>query len=138
MPSTVHALVTGGDALAATRAAGALLGAPTVPRGVAAHVAVSAGWTLVLRAAARRWTGSGVVGGAVAGLAIAVLDLEVVRVPAIRALPRLPQYLDHVVFGAVVGGLSTRAVTGRSRRVAGRRGRRRTGPNAPLWTFHRG
>jgi hypothetical protein len=48
-----------------------------------------------------------VVGGGVAGLVIAAIDLEVVgrRHPAIRALPRVPQWLDHVAFGAIVGGL---------------------------------
>ncbi|GAA0211520.1 hypothetical protein GCM10010492_06670 [Saccharothrix mutabilis subsp. mutabilis] len=102
VPSTVHALVTGGDALAATRAAGALLGRPSVPRGVAAHVGVSAFWTVVLAGVdARRPLG--VTGGAVAGLAIAALDPGVVRVPAVRALPAVPQWLDHVAFGALVG-----------------------------------
>jgi hypothetical protein len=45
------------------------------------------------------------VWGAVAGLAIAALDLGVVgrRVPAIRELPQGPQWADHVAFGALVG-----------------------------------
>jgi hypothetical protein len=40
-----------------------------------------------------------------AGLAIAALDLGAVgrRVPRIRALPLLPQVLDHVAYGATVG-----------------------------------
>jgi hypothetical protein len=48
--------------------------------------------------------------GAVAGAAIAALDLGVVgrRVPAIAELPSAPQVADHVVFGAVVGALLTR------------------------------
>lgn len=48
--------------------------------------------------------GLGVVGGAVAGLIIAILDLEIIgrRYPAIRELPKIPQYLDHIVFGALV------------------------------------
>ncbi|MFD9739470.1 hypothetical protein [Umezawaea sp. NPDC059074] len=110
-PSTVHALATGGDVLAATRAAGTLLPGRRSPalRGALAHVVITAGWTAVLAAVHRRRP-FGVVGGAVAGLGIAVLDLEVVgrRYPAIRALPRWPQYADHLAFGALVGGLLRR------------------------------
>ncbi|WP_433273470.1 hypothetical protein ACQPZF_19150 [Actinosynnema sp. CS-041913] len=104
VPSTVHALLTGRDALAATRAAGAVLGRPGLARGVLAHVGVSAGWTAVLAAVDRRWA-LGAVGGAVAGAVIAVVDLEVVgrRWPAVRALPRGPQWADHLAFGALVG-----------------------------------
>lgn len=88
--------------LEATRAAGTLLGAPTLPRAVVAHGAISLWWATVLaRLLPRRRR---VVWGAVAGLGIAVLDLELIgrRFPAVRALPRLPQYLDHVAFGAAV------------------------------------
>jgi uncharacterized protein YndB with AHSA1/START domain len=101
VPSTVHALATGRDPLAATRAAGALLGRPTVTRGVAAHIALSLGWVVVLAAILpRRNT---VVTGAVAGAAIAALDLGLVgrRLPAIRALPTAPQVADHIAFGAL-------------------------------------
>ncbi|CCH30595.1 hypothetical protein ABZ816_39745 [Actinosynnema sp. NPDC047251] len=103
-PSTVHALLTGRDALAATRAAGTLLGAPGVVRGVLAHVGVSAVWTCALAAVDRRRP-LGAAGGAVAGAAIAWLDLVVLGrlFPAVRALPRGPQWADHVVFGALVG-----------------------------------
>ena len=68
------------------------------------HVAVSAAWTVVL-AGINRERRLGAIGGAVAGLAIAVLDLAIIgrRNPAIRALPRLPQWLDHAAFGAIVG-----------------------------------
>jgi hypothetical protein len=107
-PSTVHALVTGGDPLRATRAAATLVPGrrPDVTTGVAVHVAVSAGWTMALAAIDRRHR-LGVRGGAVAGLLIALLDLEVIGRghPEIAALPRLPQWLDHVAFGAVVGGV---------------------------------
>jgi len=102
-PSTVHALVTGGGVLTAARAAGALLGKPGVARGVVAHAGVSLGWGAVLGVVLpRRHT---VAAGAVAGLAIAALDLGVVgrRIPEIAALPLVPQILDHVLFGAVVG-----------------------------------
>ncbi|MEA5360132.1 hypothetical protein VA596_11340 [Amycolatopsis sp., V23-08] len=110
IPSTAHALLTHGDVLAATRAAGTLLPGrrdrPGVAAGLVAHVGVSALWTVVLAFAARR-DELGVTRGAVAGLAIAALDLGIVAraYPAVRTLPRVPQVLDHVVFGAVLCGL---------------------------------
>jgi hypothetical protein len=97
-PSTVLAR----EPVEATRAAGTILGAPTLPRGVVAHAALSLGWAAVLaRVLPRRpalWQ------GAVAGLAIAALDLGVVgrRLPRIRALPALPQVADHVAYGITV------------------------------------
>ncbi|GAB3880879.1 hypothetical protein GCM10029964_036020 [Kibdelosporangium lantanae] len=108
LPSTIHAVVTGRDVLASTRAAGTLV--PLVRNrlvaGVVAHVAVSAFWTVVLAAVDQRRK-LGVTGGAAAGLVIATLDLEVVGrlFPEVRALPRGPQWADHVAFGALVGGL---------------------------------
>jgi hypothetical protein len=110
LPSTLHALVTGGDLLQATRAAATLVPGrrdrPGVPAGVAVHVAVSAVWTAALAAVDRRHR-LGVLGGGAAGLLIAALDLEVAGRgnPAIRSLPRVPQWLDHVAFGAIVGAL---------------------------------
>jgi hypothetical protein len=105
VPSTVHALATGASPLAAARAAGQLLGRPGPVRGGFAHAALSLGWATVLAAALprrhpTRW-------GAVAGLAIAALDLGIAdrRVPAIAALPRGPQVADHVAFGALVGAV---------------------------------
>lgn len=112
LPSTLHALATGRDPLAATRAAGTLPpgrgGRPGVVAGAVVHVAVSAGWTVVLAAVDRRWR-LGPAGGCAAGLLIAAFDLEVAgrRRPAIRALPRLPQWLDHAAFGAIAGALLT-------------------------------
>lgn len=113
VPSTAHALFTGGDVLAATRAAGTLLPGrrhrPGVVAGLVAHIFVSAFWTGVLAAAGRRHR-LGVLRGAAAGLAIAALDLGVAgrAYPAVRALPTLPQVLDHLVFGAVTGALLDR------------------------------
>ena len=109
IPSTVRALAAGRDPLEATKAAGALLvgeRAPSPVQVLAAlpvHLALSFGWAAVLEAALpARYR---VVWGAVGGLAIAALDLGVVgrRIPAIRALPLLPQLADHALFGAVVG-----------------------------------
>ena len=88
--------------IATSRAAGTLLGAPTLPRAAVAHLALSFGWAAVLaRVLPERPT---LWRGAVAGLAIAGLDLGVVgrRFPAIRALPPGPQVADHVAYGVVV------------------------------------
>ncbi|HEX3668177.1 MAG TPA: hypothetical protein VHY55_03380, partial [Acidimicrobiia bacterium] len=77
--------------------------------GVVAHGAISLGWGVVLSAVLpRRRT---VAWGALAGLAVAGLDLGVLRSrwPRIRALPTLPQVADHVAFGALVGGVVSRA-----------------------------
>jgi hypothetical protein len=110
LPSTVHAILTSGDVLAAARAAGTLLpgrrNKPDALAGALAHVVVSVTWVAVLAAVDRKRK-LGVTGGAAAGLVIAALDLAVIgrSYPAIRALPQGPQWLDHVAFGAIVGGL---------------------------------
>jgi len=91
----------------ALTAASALLGAeswPKAPRwvaGAAVHAAVSLWWTAVLGAVLPRRRP--VVNGAVAGFAIAALDLGVVgrRIPAVRALSPGPQIADHIAFGVV-------------------------------------
>jgi hypothetical protein len=114
IPSTTHALATGGDPLQATRAAGALVVGERAPRraqilaAAPVHLAVSLLWTVVLARTlppARR-PGYGAAGG----LAIAALDLGVIgrRNPAIRRLPLIPQLADHALFGAVVGALTGR------------------------------
>lgn len=110
-PSTVHALLTRQDPLAATRAAGALL----VPRetrpvrlvaaAVPVHLALSLGWGVVLAAALpRRHTAAW---GALAGLAIAAIDLSLPgeRTAAVRALRTWPQVADHVAFGITAGAV---------------------------------
>ncbi|GLY51661.1 hypothetical protein [Lentzea sp. NBRC 102530] len=99
VPSTVHAVLTGDDLARATRAAGSLVGGGA-RAGIVVHLAVSAFWVVVLR----RLRVRGTVGGVVAGLAIALLDLEVVgrHNAQIRALPRVAQWLDHVAFGVLV------------------------------------
>ncbi|GGN01108.1 hypothetical protein GCM10011609_44580 [Lentzea pudingi] len=114
VPSTVHALMKRDDLLRATRAAGSLVGGGA-RAGVVVHLAVSGFWTFVLT----RLPVRGVVGGAVAGLLIAALDLEVVgrHNARIRSLPRVPQWLDHVAFGVLVAG-SGRVEGGQAREVA--------------------
>jgi hypothetical protein len=104
-PSTVHALATGRDPLEATLAAGSILlpretdRARLAAAAVPVHLALSLGWTAVLDRAGVRTARR----GALAGLAIAALDLGLVgrRHPRVRALPLLPQVADHVAFGIV-------------------------------------
>ena len=111
-PSTAYALATRRDPLEATLAAGSLV----LPRetrrdrllaaAVPVHLALSFGWAVVLERAGVR----GARDGALAGLAIAALDLGVVgrRHVRVRALPLLPQVADHVAYGAIVGALLDR------------------------------
>jgi hypothetical protein len=111
-PSTVHALATGRDPLAAVLAAGAIvlpgetsrvrLAAAAVP----VHLALSLGWTLVLDRAGVRTAR----GGVLAGLAIAALDLGIAAhaFPRVRALPVGPQLADHAAFGVIAGRLLAR------------------------------
>jgi hypothetical protein len=110
-PSTLHAFATRSDPLEATLAAGTLLAPrerrplPLLLAATVAHLTLSFGWALLLAAILpRRRT---VTYATLAGLAIAALDLGVVgrRYPRIRALPVLPQVLDHVAYGATVGAV---------------------------------
>ncbi len=107
----MHALATGRDPFAATRAAGTLVPGrrdrPGLAPGAVVHVLVSATWTTVLSTVERR-RHLGPAGGMLAGAADAVVDLELAgrRYPAIRSLPRWPQWLDHLAFGAVVGAMT--------------------------------
>jgi hypothetical protein len=93
----------------ATRAAGTLLGAPTLPRGAVAHAGLSLGWGVALAALLPRRPS--VAAGALAGLGIAALDLGLVgrRFPRIRALPTGPQVADHVAYGVSVAWWLRRA-----------------------------
>ena len=107
IPSTVHALATGRDPLAAVLAAGSILlpnetsRAKLVAAAVPVHVALSLAWTLVLDRADIRTAR----GGALAGLAIAALNLGVIgsRFPRVSGLPPGPQLADHAAFGAIAG-----------------------------------
>jgi hypothetical protein len=114
LPSTLHALLTGGDVLQSSRAAGSLVApAPTgsgalVAAAVPVHFAISLTWGVVL-AGALPSEGT-VAAGALAGTLIAALDLGVIgrRFDRIRALPLVPQLADHVVFGAVAAAVIAR------------------------------
>lgn len=116
-PSTVHAVVTGGDFLAATEAAGSMVLPNETSRtklilaAIPVHAAISLGWGVVLaKLLPRKGT---VLWGAAAGGAIAALDLGVFggRFPRIRQLPATPQVLDHILYGAVAGALLRRLAT---------------------------
>jgi hypothetical protein len=118
LPSTLHALATGHDPLAATLAAGSLLLPRETRRGrlvaaaVPVHVALSLGWAVAFSLARVRGTAA----GAAAGLAVATLDLGVVGrlLPRIRELPLAPQLADHVAYGAIVGAVLRRRAATRS------------------------
>jgi hypothetical protein len=109
IPSTAHALATGRDPLEAVLAAGSVLLPHETSRlklaaaAVPVHLALSLGWTLALDRADVR----GARRGALAGLAIAALDLGVAAqaFPRVRALPLGPQLADHAAFGAIAGSL---------------------------------
>jgi hypothetical protein len=106
--------VRGRDPLEATLAAGSLLLPHERRRGrllaaaVPVHLGLSLGWAVVLARALPRGAGAG--SGALAGLAIAALDLGLVggRFPRIRSLPLGPQVADHAVYGTAVAALLRR------------------------------
>ncbi len=114
LPSTVHALATGGDPLEATRAAGSIvLGEDAADdelllAAIPVHVAISLVWGVVLAYClpARPSTARGVL----AGLGIAALDLGVVgrRFPRMRRLNAAAQIADHVAYGIVVAAVLRR------------------------------
>jgi hypothetical protein len=115
-PSTLHAVLTGRDPLAAARAAGNLLlpadaspGALLLAGGLA-HTVLSLGWGTVVAVAVRRTSLPPLVAGLAVGAAVAAVDLGVLahgplgrRWPLIRDLPVGPQVADHLAFGAVAG-----------------------------------
>jgi hypothetical protein len=114
VPSTVYAVTTGRSPFESLYAAGTLLAPRDAPRtrlalsGIVAHEVISFGWGAVLGVVLPRRS---IASGAVAGLAIAALDLGLVgrRYPRIAALPRWPQVADHVAYGIVVGALLSRS-----------------------------
>ncbi len=111
LPSTLHALLTGADPLEATRAAGAMLVPGTIDTATLVtaagimHPAVSLFWTAVF---GRLLPARHVALWAVAGsAAVALLDLRVIAplaFPSVAALPFWPQFADHLMWGALLGG----------------------------------
>jgi hypothetical protein len=122
LPSTMWALLTGGDALEATRAAARMLApAHTSMAGlfVAAglvHASVSLFWSLILA-----WVLPErhiVAWSLLASAAIALLDLEIIApamFPEVAALSFWPQFADHLMWGACFG----QALAWRSTRRSG-------------------
>ncbi|HVW31703.1 MAG TPA: hypothetical protein VHL53_04105 [Acidimicrobiia bacterium] len=113
VPSTVHAVATGADPLAAARAAGNLLLPADAPpaallaAGTLAHSVISLGWAAVINGAVRRSSRPPLAVGLALGLLIAAGDLGLAHSPAgrrwplVRALPVWPQIADHLAFGAL-------------------------------------
>ncbi|MEV6058165.1 hypothetical protein [Streptomyces sp. NPDC052107] len=136
VPSTLHALATRRDPLAATRAAGSLLlpdearSARLLAAAIPVHLGLSVGWGVALAAVLPRRATT--AWGALAGLAIAALDFSVPgrRTAQIRALPRWPQVADHLTYGVIAAAAVATAHTedlqsvprshGRSAPAAGR------------------
>ena len=112
LPSTVITLARREPLLDGARAAGAIV----LPRetrtpvllaaAVPVHLGLSLGWAVVISRLPRQ----SAIFGALAGLAIAAVDLGVIgrRIPAIRALPQKRQWADHVAYGVSVGFLLNR------------------------------
>jgi hypothetical protein len=118
LPSTLHALLTGGGVRSAvdyvydaTCAIGTLIppGRPGFNRGAVVHFVISAacGELLARGLPARHSVGW----GAAAGLAIGVINLGMIgrKFPAIRALPLVPGLADNVAFGALFAVVADRA-----------------------------
>ncbi len=109
VPSTTYAVATGRPLLEGAAAAGSIVlpgerrTAVLVAAAVPVHLALSFGWAQAIAAVVPRRRP--VLGSVACGLAIAALDLGVIgrRLPRIRALPQVPQWLDHVAYGATVG-----------------------------------
>lgn len=109
-PSTLYALLSGGDALEATRAAASMLtssdGSLYAVISVAAlvHAAVSFFWAALLYLTLpRRHI---FVAALIASAAIAIIDLRLIApvyFPEVAALAFWPQLADHLMWGACFG-----------------------------------
>jgi hypothetical protein len=110
-PSTLYALLSGGDPLESTRAAGAMLVPPDsgtvllLASATVVHLTVSLVWALVfgLLLPRRRTTLWAIAGSA----AVALLDLRVIApvfFPSVAALAFWPQLADHLTWGLLLGG----------------------------------
>lgn len=111
IPSTLHAWITQGDMMEATRAAGAMLiPAASSDRALflaaaLVHGTVSFFWAAILvRLLPRRQT---IVYAIIALACVAFVDLRVIgrAFPEILALPFWPQFADHIAFGIVLGAV---------------------------------
>ena len=102
IPSTAFALLTGGDPMEATRAAGAMVRRPdSIVAAGAVHVGVSLFWSVALWFALPRTRT--LLWALLASAAIALLDLLVIAplfFPEVAALAFWPQFADHLAWGA--------------------------------------
>jgi hypothetical protein len=111
IPSTVYALLTGGDVLEATRAAGAMVDRPdSIAAAALVHASVSLFWAVILwLVLPHRRT---MLWALLASAAIAVLDLAMIApvyFPEVAALAFWPQFADHLMWGAsYAAGLAVR------------------------------
>jgi hypothetical protein len=105
IPSTLYALLTGGDPLEATRAAGAMISRPdSIAAAALVHSSISLFWALLL------WLvlpyRNTMLCALLASAAIAILDLKMIApifFPEVAALAFWPQFADHLMWGACVG-----------------------------------
>jgi hypothetical protein len=110
IPSTVYALVTGGDPTEATRAAGSMLlpletdFGKLLAAAALVHGLVSLFWAVVLWVALpARHT---MLWALATSVAIALIDLRVIApalFPEVAALAFWPQLADHLMWGACIG-----------------------------------
>ena len=110
LPSTLYAIVTGGDPLEDTRAAGAMLISYTssdpalITAAVVVHVAVTLFWAFLIAWLLPR---RHIMWSALAASAlIAFLDLKLIArwfFPDVYLLDFWPQFADHIVWGAALG-----------------------------------
>lgn len=110
IPSTLYALLSGGDVFEATRAAARMLTSAdsslstVVAAAAVVHAGVSFFWaTLLYLLLPRRHI---VVGSLIAAAAIAVIDLRLIapeHFPEVAALAFWPQFADHLMWGACFG-----------------------------------
>jgi hypothetical protein len=109
-PSTIYELITDGDPLESTRAAGAMLipfsstDSQLIVAACVVHVAITLFWAFILAWLLPRrhiiWTAIG------AAALIAFLDIKVIArffFPDVYALDFWPQFADHIAWGAALG-----------------------------------
>jgi len=114
LPSTIHAVLVKSDPMEASAAAGSILlrnehrRGPLLAAAVPVHLGLSAAWALALAVLLPRR--SPLAEGAVAGLAIAAIDLGVFgpRFPRIKRLRPVPQIADHIAFGIIAATVLAR------------------------------
>ena len=109
IPSTLYALFTGGDIYEATLAAGSILIGEhasftfLIISAVVVHTGLSFFWAITLTLLLPK--NNIIIWAFLGGFGIAILDLLIIGqfFPMIKALPFLPQLIDHLAFGAIVG-----------------------------------